>query len=80
MKLVEDSIPLNQDGQSAKIYSPPSTINREVTRNNGDDQYRAAQANPATWDRARRPKLCKLASIGTLTSKAKCSSKTADSE
>src|ERR1700716_4224806 len=39
----------------------PSTISREVQRNGGADRYRAARSDQAGWDRARRPKLCKLA-------------------
>ena len=39
----------------------PSTISREVQRNGGVDRYRAARSDQAAWDRARRPKLCKLA-------------------
>ena len=39
----------------------PSTISREVSRNGGVDRYRAARSDQAAWDRARRPKLCKLA-------------------
>ena len=38
----------------------PSTISREIKRNGGAGSYRANQAEAATWDRARRPKLCKL--------------------
>lgn len=38
-----------------------STISREVQRNGGTDRYRAAGSDQAAWDRARRPKLCKLA-------------------
>src|ERR1700676_2747728 len=38
-----------------------STISREVHRNGGSDCYRAARSDQAAWDRARRPKLCKLA-------------------
>ena len=38
-----------------------STISREVQRNGGSDRYRAARSDQAAWDRARRPKLCKLA-------------------
>ena len=38
-----------------------STISREVQRNGGSDRYRAAPSDQAAWDRARRPKLCKLA-------------------
>jgi len=38
----------------------PSTISRELCRNGGREHYRANQADQATWDRARRPKRCKL--------------------
>jgi len=38
-----------------------STISREVRRNGGINQYRAACSDEAAWNRARRPKLCKLA-------------------
>lgn len=39
----------------------PSTISREIARNGGADHYRASQADQAAWDRAHRPKACKLA-------------------
>ena len=39
----------------------PSTVSRELSRNGGYDQYRAAQADEMAWARARRPKRCKLA-------------------
>ena len=39
----------------------PSTVSREVRRNGGYDQYRAALADESAWVRARRPKRCKLA-------------------
>ena len=38
-----------------------STISREVSRNGGSDRYRASRSDQAAWDRALRPKLCKLA-------------------
>ena len=38
----------------------PSTISREVNRHGGVKHYRASQADQAAWDRARRPKTCKL--------------------
>ena len=38
-----------------------STISREVRRNGGAKQYRASLSDTAAWDRAHRPKLCKLA-------------------
>jgi IS30 family transposase len=39
----------------------PSTISREIKRNGGRRRYRASQADQAAWDRAKRPKVCKLA-------------------
>src|SRR5215831_6211459 len=39
----------------------PSTISRELRRNGGPRRYRAAAADKRAWDRALRPKLCKLA-------------------
>ena len=38
----------------------PSTISREIDRNGGLDGYRASQADQNAWDRAKRPKSCKL--------------------
>ena len=38
-----------------------STISRDVNRNGGTDRYRAGPSDQAAWDRALRPKLCKLA-------------------
>ena len=38
----------------------PSTISREINRNGGAECYRATHADQAAWDRARRPKTCKL--------------------
>ncbi len=37
-----------------------STISREVKRNGGAENYRAASSDAAAWDRAHRPKPCKL--------------------
>jgi IS30 family transposase len=45
----------------------PSTISREIKRNGGYDNYRATQADLSAWDRAHRPKLCKLACYPALT-------------
>lgn len=39
----------------------PSTISREVHRNGGRAAYRATTSDQAAWDRALRPKKCKLA-------------------
>ena len=38
----------------------PSTVSRELKRNGGDRRYRAHAADQAAWERARRPKPCKL--------------------
>ena len=45
---------------AAALGRSPSTISREIRRNGGADTYRASHADQAAWDRARRPKLCKL--------------------
>ena len=44
----------------------PSTISREIHRNLGYDNYRATQADQAAWDKAQRPKICKLSRNPTL--------------
>ena len=38
----------------------PSTISREIGRNGGYDQYRASEADTRAWERAHRPKSCRL--------------------
>jgi IS30 family transposase len=38
----------------------PSTVSREINRNGGRRGYRASKADQAAWDRAHRPKTCKL--------------------
>ncbi len=44
----------------------PSTISREVARHGGRHHYRATQADERAWQRARRPKRCKLATSPAL--------------
>ena len=39
----------------------PSTVSREIGRNGGRPAYRAGEADASAWQRARRPKRCKLA-------------------
>ena len=51
---------------ATKLGRAPSTISREIKRNGGQECYRASQADQAAWDRARRPKICKLAENRTL--------------
>ena len=38
----------------------PSTVSREINRNGGRRRYRASKADQSAWDRAHRPKSCKL--------------------
>ncbi len=46
---------------AAAIRRSPSTISREIARNSGRKRYRASKADLIAWDRARRPKPCRLA-------------------
>ena len=49
-----------------QLKRAPSTISREVQRNGGCTRYRATRSDRSAWDRARRPKSCKLACHPTL--------------
>ncbi len=54
------------EGQSMReiassLERAPSTVSREVGRHRGRERYRAGEADRRAWDRARRPKLCRLA-------------------
>jgi IS30 family transposase len=51
---------------AASLGRAPSTVSREIRRNEGSKGYRANQADQAAWDRARRPKRCKLATHPAL--------------
>src|SRR3984957_8139183 len=44
-----------------KLGRSASTVSREISRNGGYDRYRASRADETAWERARRPKRCKLA-------------------
>ena len=46
---------------AASLGRAPSTVSREINRNGGRRHYRANKADQAAWDRAHRPKTCKLA-------------------
>jgi IS30 family transposase len=46
---------------ATRLGRAPSTISREINRNGGQECYRANRADQSAWDRARRPKTCKLA-------------------
>lgn len=45
---------------AAQLGRAPSTVSREIERNGGRIGYRASHADSAAWDRAHRPKQCKL--------------------
>ena len=45
---------------AARLGRAPSTVSRELKRNGGQENYRAGQADGDTWNRALRPKCCKL--------------------
>ncbi|PCI78901.1 MAG: IS30 family transposase [SAR86 cluster bacterium] len=47
---------------AATLDRAPSTVSREIKRNGGPASYRATHADQSTWDKALRPKICKLAS------------------
>ncbi len=49
-----------------QLQRSPSIISREVKRNGGRKAYRAVHSDQAAWDRARRPKRCKLAGNRSL--------------
>ena len=51
---------------ASRISRAPSTVSREITRNGGRNKYRCTKAESAAWDRARRPKQCRLAINGEL--------------
>ena len=45
---------------ASSLGRAPSTISREIKRNGSRCHYRATQADEAAWERAHRPKSCKL--------------------
>jgi IS30 family transposase len=45
---------------ASRLGRAPSTVSREMNRNGGRRDYRANQADEAAWERAHRPKTCKL--------------------
>jgi len=51
---------------ATRLKRAPSTISRELQRNGWLGHYRATSADQLAWDRARRPKLCKLAASPSL--------------
>lgn len=51
----------SQRAIARRLGRAPSTISREIRRHGGRLDYRAARADRAAWQRARRPKRCRLA-------------------
>jgi len=51
---------------AARLGRAPSTVTREVRRHGGRSAYRASEADSDAWDRALRPKPCRLASCSEL--------------
>src|SRR5712692_10523233 len=65
---ISRAIALDQSARSiARLLGrSPSSVSREISRNGGYDRYRAAPADEQAWNRARRPKRCKLATNSRL--------------
>jgi IS30 family transposase len=61
---------------AAQLGRAPSTVSREIQRNGGYACYRASSAEEAAWQRALRPKACKLAGrpylVREITDKLQC--------
>lgn len=61
---------------ASQIGRSPSTVSREIQRNGGNASYRASAADKAAWQRAVRPKTCKLAdqprAVRVITKKLQC--------
>ena len=51
---------------AGQLGRAPSTVCRELGRHGGRARYRAATADAAAWQLARRPKVCKLAAVPRL--------------
>ena len=51
---------------ASRLGRSPSTVWREIERHGGRQQYRAAQADSAAWERAKRPKPMRLAADAAL--------------
>src|SRR5258705_12078036 len=53
-------------GIARGLKRSPSTISREIRRNGGSQAYRANRADRRAWERALRPKPCRLALYSAL--------------
>jgi IS30 family transposase len=51
---------------ASQLHRAPSSVSRELRRNGGRRYYRATKADQSAWDRAHRPKTCKLANNRAL--------------
>ena len=51
---------------AARLDRALSTVCREIARNGGRENYRAAMADSRAWRQAARPKTCKLATVARL--------------
>jgi len=51
---------------AASLGRAPSTVSREIARHGGLCAYRATAADARAWERARRPKPCRLATYPAL--------------
>lgn len=51
---------------ATRLRRAASTVSREVNRNGGRQDYRAAYADERAWERSLRPKVCLLASNASL--------------
>jgi len=45
---------------AARLRRPACTVSRELARNGARGEYRASKADELAWERARRPKQCRL--------------------
>ena len=59
------AIQLSMREIASQLGRSPSTVSREIQRNGGYASYRASSAEDAAWQRALRPKACKLACLRT---------------
>ena len=70
------AIQLSMREIASQLGRSPSTVSREIQRNGGYASYRASAADEAAWQRALRPKSCKLAgqprAVRVITKKLQC--------
>ena len=70
------AIQLSMREIASQLGRSPSTVSREIQRNGGYASYRASAADEAAWQRALRPKICKLAGqprvVRVITKKLQC--------